>query len=194
MLKKSYFALLAAILILASSFAYAKGPGDKVEDFTLKGVDGKEYNLNTALTNSSYVVVMFWSTECPFVQPYTDRINSIASEFGSKGIAFWGINSNNTESIEIVKSHAEEKGYPFPMLKDVKNTVADMLGATRTPEVFLIDKNKTILYHGRIDDSRDADKVTSNDLKNALDEVIAGKEITVNNTKSFGCTIKRAEN
>ncbi len=194
MLKKTYFTLLAAILILASSFVYAKGPGDKVDDFTLKGVDGKEYNLSTALTNSSYVVVMFWSTECPFVQPYTDRINSIAGEFSSKGIAFWGINSNNTESIEIVKSHAEEKGYPFPMLKDAKNTVADMLGATRTPEVFLIDKNKTILYHGRIDDSRDADKVTSNDLKNALDEVIAGKEISVNNTKSFGCTIKRAEN
>ena len=185
------------LLFITISFSGAinlKGPGDKVDDFTLKGVDDKEYNLSTALTNSNYVVVMFWSTECPFVQPYTDRINSIVSEFGSKGFAFWGINSNNTESIEIVKSHAEEKEYPFPMLKDVKNSVADMLGATRTPEVFLIDKNRTILYHGRIDDSRDADKVTSNDLKNALEEVTAGKEVSVNNTKSFGCTIKRAEN
>ena len=194
MRNKTITILMSALLILASGFAFAKGPGDKAEDFTLKGVNGKEYNLSTALAENNYVVVMFWSTECPFVQPYTNRINSIANEYSSKGIVFWGINSNSTESLENVKSHAEEKGYPFPMLKDVNNVVADMFEATRTPEVFLIDKNKIILYHGRIDDSRDADKVTVNDLKNALDEAVGGKSITVNNTKSFGCTIKRIEN
>lgn len=182
--------LITLILLMAVS-VYAKLPGDKSDDFTLKGVDGKEYNLSTALNSSNYVLVVFLSTECPFVQPYTDRLTSISNEYGSKGIALWGINANNTESIETVKSHAEQKGYPFPVLKDVKNVVADMLGATRTPEVFLIDKNKTILYHGRIDDNRDAGKVTTNDLRNALDEAIAGKDISVNNTKSFGCSIKR---
>jgi peroxiredoxin len=194
MRKKTISSLLTALLILASSLTYAKGPGDKVEDFTLIGVNGKDYNLSTALTDNNYVIVMFWSTECPFVQPYTERINSIANEYSTNGIVFWGINSNSTESLENVKSHAEEKGYLFPMLKDVNNVVADMLGATRTPEVYLIDKNKTVLYHGRIDDNRDADKVTVNDLRNALDEAVGGKNITVNNTKSFGCTIKRAEN
>ncbi len=194
MREKTISSLLTALLILASSLAYAKGPGDKVEDFTLKGVNGKDYNLSAALTDNNYVIVMFWSTECPFVQPYTERINSIVNEYSTNGIVFWGINSNSTESLENVKSHAEEKGYPFPMLKDVNNVVADMLGATRTPEVYLIDKNKTVLYHGRIDDNRDADKVTVSDLKNALDEAVSGKSITVNNTKSFGCTIKRAEN
>lgn len=183
--------LMAFILLMAAS-VYAKLPGDKADDFTLKGVDGKEYNLNTALNSSNYVLVVFLSTECPFVQPYTDRLNSISNEYGSKGIALWGINANNTESIETVKSHAEQKGYSFPVLKDVKNVVADMFGASRTPEVYLIGKDKTILYHGRIDDNRDADKVTANDLRNALDEVSAGKDISVKNTKSFGCTIKRA--
>ncbi len=182
---------LLFITISFSSAVNFKGPGDKVDDFTLKGIDGKEYNLSTALNSSSYVLVVFLSTECPFVQPYTDRLKSISNDYSSKGIILWGINANNTESIETVKSHAEQKGYPFPVLKDVKNVVADMLSATRTPEVFLIDKNKTILYHGRIDDNRDAEKVTTNDLRNALDEAIAGKDISVKNTKSFGCSIKR---
>jgi peroxiredoxin len=194
MLKKSISFFLTALLVLASGISFAKGPGDKAEDFTLKSVDGKEYNLSTALTSSNYLVVMFWSTECPFVQPYTDRINSIVNKFKENGVSFWGINSNTTESTENVKSHADKKGYVFPMLKDVNNVVADMLGATKTPEVYLIDNSKTILYHGRIDDSRDADKVSSNDLKNALEEVLSGKDVSVNNTKSFGCTIKRVEN
>ncbi len=191
-MRNKFFAIF--LLFITFSFSSAvnfKGPGDKVDDFTLKGIDGKEYNLSTALNISSYVLVVFLSTECPFVQPYTDRLNSISSEYTSKGITMWGINANNTESIETVKAHAEQKGYPFPVLKDVKNVVADMLSATRTPEVFLIDKNKTILYHGRIDDNRDAEKVTTNDLRNALDEAIADKDISVKNTKSFGCSIKR---
>jgi alkyl hydroperoxide reductase subunit AhpC len=95
--------------------------------------------------------------------------------------------------LEDVKSHAGGKGYVFPMLKDDNNSVADMLGATRTPEVYVIDKNGIILYHGSIDDNRDAAKVSTNHLRNALDEIIAGKEVSVKNTKFFGCTIKRAE-
>lgn len=179
--------------ILFSSTVYSKGPGDKVDDFTLKSVNGMEFNLSTALAENNYVVVMFWSTECPFVQPYTERINSIVNDYSSNGIAFWGVNSNSTESLENVKSHADDKDYAFPMLKDVNNVVADIFGATRTPEVYLIDNNKTILYHGRIDDNRDADKVTTNDLINALNETIDGKNITNNNTKFFGCTIKRVD-
>jgi peroxiredoxin len=136
---------------------------------------------------------MFWSTQCPYVQPYTERINSIVSNYSARGIAFWGINSNSTESIEEVKTHAGEKGYFFPMLKDENNVVADMFGATRTPEVYVINKDKTILYHGSIDDNRDASKVTANYLRNALDELLDGKDVSVNNTKFFGCTIKRVE-
>ncbi len=193
MLKKPLVNILFALMLLASTGVFAKNPGESVEDFTLKGVDGKEYNLNNTLKNSNYVVVIFISTECPFVQPYTDRINSLANDYSKKGVTFFGINANSTESFDAVKTHAAEKGYPFAVLKDENNAVADMLGATRTPEVFLIDKNKTILYHGRIDDSRDEQKVTSTDLKDALDQVIAGKDVAVKDTKSFGCSIKRVE-
>ena len=193
MLKKPILVLMLGLMLAASTAIFAKNPGETVDDFTLKGVDGKEYNLGNTLKTSNYVCVIFISTECPFVQPYTDRINALANEYSKKGVTFFGINANSTESFDAVKTHAAEKGYPFAVLKDDNNTVADMLGATRTPEVFLIDKNKTVLYHGRIDDSRDEEKVTSSDLKDALDQVTNGKDVAVKDTKSFGCTIKRVE-
>lgn len=191
MLKKPIINLFLVLALLTSANLFAKGSGDKVNDFKLNSIYGKEYRLSDALNNSKFVVVMFWSVQCPFVQAYTERINTLTDEYSSKGIAFWGINSNSTESMDEVKAHAEEKGYPFPMLKDVNNVVADMLGATRTPEVFLINKDREILYHGRIDDNRVETKITSSDLRHALDDVLDGNEVTVKNTKSFGCTIKR---
>lgn len=192
MFKKSFLPVMILFIISSISIFAGKGPGDKIDNFTLKGVDGTAYSLND-VKDSKALVIMFWSTQCPNVQPYTDRINELAKEYSAKGITFWAVNSNSTESYEDVKAHIKDKNYSFPELKDDNNVLADQLGATRTPEVFLINGDKTIIYHGRIDDNRDASKVTSHDLKNALDEFLAGKDITVNNTKAFGCGIKRAE-
>jgi peroxiredoxin len=163
--------------------------GDKVSDFTIKNYDGSSYTLSQ--NTSGYTVVMFWSCECPFVQPYTERISNLAKDYSAQGVTFWAINSNSTESTDRVKEHASEKGYPFPVLKDDGNVVADQFGAQRTPEVFVIDKNMTLVYHGRIDDDKDASKVTSSDLKNALDELLAGKPVSKSTTVSFGCGVKR---
>jgi peroxiredoxin len=179
--------------IYASDTPTPKQPGEKINDFTLKGIDGNSYTLSE-VKNSKAVVVIFWSTTCPNVQPYNDRVSEMTKEYGNKGITIWAINSNNSESLDEVKAHAEKNNYPFPMLKDENNVVADYFGATRTPEVFVMDpSSRTILYHGRIDDNRDASKVTTNDLRNALDEIAGGKDITVKNTKFFGCSIKRIE-
>ena len=182
--------LVLAIIILAAAGLFAKDPGDKVSNFTINNFDGKEYNLDDALKNG-YVVIMFWSTECPYVQPFNDRINDYVNDFTSKGITFWAVNSNSTESAERVKEHASEHKYVFPMLKDNGSVVADIFEANRTPEVFVLGKDRTILYHGRIDDNSYAEKVTTNDLKNALKEILDGKDVSVKSTKSFGCTIKR---
>lgn len=192
MLKKSFLPVLILLVILTVTIYAGKGPGDKIEDFTLKSVDGTTHSLSD-VKDSKALVIMFWSTQCPNVQPYTERINELSKEYSGKGITFWAVNSNSTESYKDVEAHMKEHNYAFPELKDDNNVLADQLGATRTPEVYLISSDKTILYHGRIDDNRDASKVTSHDLKNALDEFLSGKEITVNNTKTFGCGIKRAE-
>jgi len=186
--------ILATVLltVLISFNSYAKDPGEKVEDFTIVNYDGTQYNLSKALQNG-YVVIMFWSTECPYVQPFNDRINNYVNSYNGTGITFWAINSNTTESVERVKQHSEENKYVFPMLKDENSVVADLFEATRTPEVFVLGKDRTILYHGRIDDNSNSEKVSSNDLNNALNELTAGKEVTVKSTKSFGCTIKRKD-
>ncbi len=185
---KIFLAIILAIIISSSTFA--KDPGDTVNDFTVNNYDGKEYKLSSALENG-YVVVMFWSSECPFVQPFNDRINDYINAYKDKGLTFWAINSNVTESAERVKEHSMEHKYIFPVLKDENSVVADLFEATRTPEVFVLNKDRKIMYHGRIDDNSYAEKVTTHDLKNALDELLAGKEIANKSTKSFGCTIKR---
>ena len=155
MSRKVVFSLILAIFALTlDSFAFTKGPGDKVDDFTITNYDGKSYNLADALKSSNTgVIVMFWSTECPWVQPYNDRINDYAKEYSEKGFTVWAINSNNTESVDVVKEHAGKNSYSFPMLKDNNNVVADIFGSTRTPEVFVINKDNTVLYHGRISDN-----------------------------------------
>jgi peroxiredoxin len=197
MFKKSFVLLFTAVLIFSTAIFSAdnpspKKPGEQVDDFTLKNYDGTPYTLSD-LKNSRAVVVVFISTRCPFVQPYTDRLNDLSQEFSKQGITFLAINSNSTEDLQEVQSHALKNGYPFPVLKDENNIVADLFGATRTPEVFVLDPNRIILYHGRIDDNKDADQVTSSDLKNALDEITSGKEVAVKSTKQFGCGIKRVE-
>lgn len=186
------FALLFTFTFSAYSNDISEGykVGDQVSDFVIDNYDGSQYSL--AKSGAKATVIIFMSTECPFVQPYTDRLISLNNEFGSKGITIWGINSNKTEPTEEVMNHAKEKYYNFPVLKDNGNVVANQFGAARTPEVFVIDNNTmTIIYHGRIDDNKEADKVTSNDLQNALNQFLAGNAITVNETKAFGCSIKK---
>ena len=194
-MKKPIFLLSLALLfvtLLVSNSTFAKGPGDKADDFSLVSTKGTKYNLTEELNNSKNgVIVMFWSTECPNVQPYNDRINDFVNHYRDKGFAVWAINSNSTESKENAAAHAKKNNYSFPMLKDENNVVADMFGATRTPEVYMIGKDRTILYHGRISNSKNKSEEISMDLKNAVDEAALGKEITVKETKFFGCTIKR---
>jgi peroxiredoxin len=184
---------LITLILTLSLISFAKEPGDKIDDFTINNYDGVTYTLSE-VKDAKAIVIMFWATECPYVQPYNDRINEFVKEYQEKGFLFWGINSNNTESTERVKEHATLNNYIFPMLKDNKNVVADIFEAARTPEIFVLDNNRTILYHGRIEDSSYKEKVTSYDLKNALENILAGKEVIVKSTKSFGCTIKRNEN
>jgi peroxiredoxin len=189
--KKSLFALFLPLFLFAFT-AFAKGPGDKADDFTLATAEGNKHNLSEAVNNSKNgVIIMFWSTECPNVQPYNDRINEYAKYYTDNGFTVWAINSNSTESTADVGAHASKNNYSFPMLKDDNNVVADMIGATRTPEVYMIGKDMVILYHGRITDNKSASEQTSHDLKNAVDEVAAGKGVSVKETKFFGCTIKR---
>jgi hypothetical protein len=118
-------------------------------------------------------------------------MEKLAADYKAQGIAVIGINSNVKEDAAAVKAHAAENKLTFPILKDAGNKIADKLGASVTPEAYFIDINNKLLYHGRIDNSRNAAQIETSDLRNALDSALAGKAIEKTEAKAFGCTIKR---
>jgi len=184
---------LAAALALLAAPVLADGPaiGSAAPGFDLKTLDGQPFSLADAEKNNAYVVLMFIATQCPYSNAYNDRMRDMAAAYAKKGVLFVGINSNKTESLEETSAHAKQHGFGFPVLKDPGNKVADLYGASHTPEIYVVGKDGKLLYHGRIDDSTETAKVTSHDLSNALDELLAGQPVAKAETKAFGCSIKR---
>jgi peroxiredoxin len=119
-------------------------------------------------------------------------MNALYREYSARGVKFIGINSNATEPAQEVASHAAKHGFGFTVYKDINNVVADRFGAQVTPEVFVVDRNGVIAYHGAIDDSQNPANVKTQGLKLALDALLAGRPVEKASTKAFGCTIKRA--
>ncbi|MBI1806949.1 MAG: redoxin domain-containing protein [Ignavibacteria bacterium] len=111
--------------------------------------------------------------------------------FSKKGVAVVGINANKAEDVTMIAAHCKEHGFKFPVLKDRENKIADLYGALVTPETFVINPAGKLVYHGRIDDSRNIKKVTSNDLTDALEKLLSGKALTQAEARAFGCSIKR---
>lgn len=164
--------------------------GAVIDDFKLPDASGKEHSLKS-LKGSKGTVILFVATKCPVSNNYNERMEKLAQDYKAKGISVIGINSNNTEPAAEVKSHAAERGLTFPILKDDGNKIADRFGATKTPEAYVLDANMKLVYHGRIDNSQKIDGITSNDLRDALEELAAGKSISKTGAAAFGCTIKR---
>jgi peroxiredoxin len=182
-----------SILFVFSFTAIFAGDSPKVfENFSLKDYNGKEHALSD-FSESKAIVIMFIATQCPVSNDYNERMAKIYADYKDKNIAFVGINSNKQEDVEEIKEHAAENGLDFIVLKDWENKIADVFEASFTPEIYVLSTKFELLYHGRIDDSRKESKVEKQDLRTALDEILAGKEVTVTETKAFGCTIKRVK-
>jgi peroxiredoxin len=185
--------VLAAVSSIGRPVADVPAPpaiGTVIDDFKLADASGKEHSLKS-LMGSKGTVILFVATKCPVSNGYNERMEKLAQDYKAKGINVIGINSNSTEPSAEVKSHAAAKGLTFPILKDEGNKIADRWGATRTPEAYVLDANMKLVYHGRIDNSQKIEGITSNDLRDALDELAAGKAITKTGGAAFGCTIKR---
>lgn len=179
---------LLFILVIAAAVVIANP--NKVENFTLKDYKGKSYSLKD-FKESKAIVLMFVSTQCPVSNAYNDRMAEVYNAFKDKDVTFLGINSNKAEDVENIQKHAAKNGLNFTILKDEQNKIADKLSASVTPEVYVLNGDMEIVYHGRIDDSRSGKEIKSKDLENALNEIIQGKKVTNARTKAFGCTIKR---
>src|SRR3989441_7961406 len=202
-MKKQYavFLVLASFVIIALAAVAGSGGsvsdwpappaiGTVIDDFKLPDADGAEHSLKS-LMGKKGTILIFIATKCPVSNAYNDRMEKLAQDYKAKGINVIGINSNNTEPAAEVKSHAGEKHLTFTILKDDGNKIADRLGATRTPEAYVIDASSKLVYHGRIDNAQNTANITSNDLREALDEMLSGKQVSKTGGAAFGCTIKR---
>ena len=198
---KNLSILFAALFVIAGAVlatgARAEGEvpappaiGATIEDFTLPDVDNKDRSLKS-LAGKNGTVLLFIAVQCPVSNAYNERMAKLADDYKAKGIAVIGINSNVAEDATAVKAHAAEHKLSFPILKDPGNKIADRLGASVTPEAYFLDANNKLIYHGRIDNSRNAAQVESNDLRNALDAALSGKTVEKTEAKAFGCSIKR---
>jgi peroxiredoxin len=194
--------LLASLFVITGALFTAGGRaegevpappaiGATIEDFTLPDVDNKERSLKS-LAGKNGTVLLFIAVQCPVSNAYNERMEKLAQEYKAKGIAVIGINSNVAEDAAAVKAHAGEHKLSFTILKDPSNKIADRLGASVTPEAYFLDANNKLLYHGRIDNARNAAQIETSDLRNALDAALAGKAIEKTEAKAFGCSIKRA--
>jgi len=163
--------------------------GSTVENFKLVDTNGAEKSLND-LKGKNGAILVFVSAQCPIVKQYNERISKFAADFAAKGVNVIGINSNHTESLEWVKSHAAEN-YKFPVLIDKGNVLADKLGANVTPEIFYVNEKNVLVYHGAIDNSRGGDNITENYLRDAVEANLSGKPVAKKTANAFGCSIKR---
>jgi peroxiredoxin len=189
------FAAMALILLVAAISRASESPlGRKVEDFKLRDFRGEEHALSD-YRDSRAVVVVFLGTECPLAKLYAPRLAKLAGEFGPRGVSILGINANAQDSISEIAVYARQHDIHFPILKDTANRLADSLGATRTPVAFVLDADQKVRYIGRIDDQYGVGYVRRepqrNDLKDALDELLAGKAVTTPITEPVGCVIGR---
>lgn len=169
--------------------------GSEIPQFKLKAVDGKIYS-NISFENAQVLVVIFSCNHCPYVQAYENRIISIQNKYAKSGLRVAAISSNDAEkypedSFEQMKVRSDERMFNFPYLYDEDQSTARAFDATHTPEVFVFDEKRKLRYHGKIDDNwQEPDRVKSRYLEDALDEILAGKEVSVPETYSIGCTIK----
>lgn len=167
-------------------------------DNKLKDYSGKELSLKSAMKENG-LLVMFSCNTCPVVINNQSRTNEICKYAQDKNVGVVLLNSNeanrsNSESLDAMKAYAEAQGFQWYYAEDKNNELADAFGATRTPECFLFDQSGKLVYHGAIDDNpNDEAAVSRKHLKEAINEVTTGKEVSVKKSRSVGCGIKRVK-
>jgi thioredoxin-related protein len=162
----------------------------------MQDVSGKMISIKEA-AKANGVLVMFSCNTCPYVLKNQDRTVEIAAYALQKDLGVIVLNSNEAyrtkdDSFDAMKAYAKDQKYKWSYVVDKNHEIADAFGANRTPEVFMFDKNMKLVYHGAIDDNpSDATAVNRSHLKMAINELTEGKEISVKESKSVGCSIKR---
>jgi peroxiredoxin len=178
--------------------------GSPAPDFRLPGVDGKTYRLET-FRDAEILVVVFTCNHCPTAQAYESRIQQLATEYKDKKVALVAVSPNDPQAVRLdelgysdlgdsftdLKIRAKDRGFRFPYLYDGDDQkVSRAYGPVATPHVFIFDRQRKLRFVGRIDNSEKPERATSQDTRNAIEALLAGKPVPVEKTKVFGCSIK----
>ena len=192
------------ILTVLSSLSNSTTPipgykiGDVIEDFKLKNVDGNLVSLSDYKDAKGFIITFTCNT-CPYANMYEDRIIELDKKYASKGYPVIAIMPNNTsvkpgDSFEEMRKRSNVKGYTFPYLIDEKQEVYPKFGATKTPHMYVVQKTKkgnVVEYIGAIDDNyKDASAVSKKYVEDAVNALLAGKEVQEKETRAIGCSIK----
>ena len=193
---KSILILFSSLLLFTHNHDYKVG--ELATDFSLPNIDGEMVSLSDYDDAKGFIVIFTCNT-CPYSIAYEDRVNSLDAKYKSKGYPVIAINPNDPavkdgEELSDMKQRGEDKNFTFPYLQDKGQKVYPKFGATRTPHVFILekqDKGNVVQYIGAIDDSsRNPDKVEHYYVEDAVDALLAGQLPKVNTTKAIGCSIK----
>lgn len=187
-------AIVGCLILATSTTAIANSLGRKIDSFELPNHLGKPYSL-AQLDDSKLIIVAFLGTECPLAKLYSGRLQAIANDYAEQGVAVVAVDSNRQDSLREVAAFVRQHELEYPVLKDPSHEVADLFGAERTPQVFVLDADRKIRYQGRVDDQYVVgvvrDHADREDLRIALDELLTGKQVSQPETKALGCIIGR---
>jgi len=197
-------AFLADQKLLAEPAGFqALAIGASAPDFTLPGVDGRDYSLKD-FADSRFLLVVFTCNHCPTAQAYETRIAALHADYKDRGVALVAISPNDDQAVRLdelgytdvgdsfedMKLRAKERAFAFPYLYDGETQkTSAAYGVVATPQAFLFDQDRKLRYVGRIDDG-EVKEITSHDARNALDALLAGKPVPVEKTRTFGCSTK----
>lgn len=198
---------VAAIALVSTGF-HSEAPagegyevGSVAKDFKLKNVDGKMVSLADYKDAKGFIVVFTCNT-CPYAKMYEQRIDDLNKKYASKGYPVVAINPNDVtqkpdDSYDAMVTRAKEKSYSFAYLYDESQAVATMYGATRTPHIYILNKesnNLKVAYIGAIDNNaKDASAADTKYVEDAINNLLDGKAVETTSTKAIGCTIKWKE-
>lgn len=188
-----------SVLSLVLCFAVVAGAdelaiGAKAPGFSLTNAEtGQKVTFEPG--DGKLSVVVFTCNQCPYAKAFEDRLVSLGRNYAKRGIVFYAVNPNDDdqyaiEKVSEMRARATAKNYPFPYLKDGTSATARAYGARVTPHVFVVDGKGMVRYRGYIDDSAKSNDRQHTGLSNALDALLAGREVPQTATKAFGCTIK----
>ena len=168
--------------------------GSQAPPFDLPGVDGRNHTL-AEYADAPALAVIWSCNHCPYVQAWEGRMIELQRDYGDRGVRLVAVNSNDADrypadSFDAMRERARERAFNFDYLFDADQSVARAYGPQRTPEVFLFDDERRLVYHGAIDDSHDEDNVSRRYVRDALEAVLAAREPPVADTAPVGCTVK----